>query len=228
MVVSDRADGERCRRGDLGGKGDGTATELLARDEVVAQPDLVRRGTVDAAPGVEEVEGGLLPDHAREGDGEAEAGVEAELREVRREPRLGGGDPEVGGEGEAETAADRRALDRGDDRQRLLEQPDGDVVQVRSTVAADAPGRAAEVRTRTEVLALAAQHDGTRVAACNLGHLVGEMGEDVDVEVVVRAPADLDGGDVGRGVELRSHIRHGPVVPRHPDVVRSGSVRIPR
>ena len=87
-----------------------------------------------AATGVEEVEGGLLSDQARERDGEAEAGMEPELGEVRREPRFGGGDPEVRGEGEAQPAADGRALDGGDDRQRLLEQPDGHVVEVGRTL----------------------------------------------------------------------------------------------
>ena len=76
---SDRPDRQRRRGGDLRGEVGGPAPELVARDQVIAQPDLLRRGAVDAATGVEEVEGGLLSDQARERDGEAEAGMEPEL-----------------------------------------------------------------------------------------------------------------------------------------------------
>ena len=92
----------------------------------------MRLGAADAAAGVEQVQRRLLADGRRERHAEREALVDADQREVRREPRLGRGHPEVGGHGQAQAAADRGALDRGDDRQRLLEQADREVIQVRS------------------------------------------------------------------------------------------------
>ena len=76
-----------------------------------------------------------MTDDQRQCDGQTEAVVEAEQREVRREARLRSGDAEVGGQRETEASSDRGALHGSDDGQRLLEQADRDVVEVRGALA---------------------------------------------------------------------------------------------
>ena len=53
---------------------------------------------------------------------EPEAGVETELREVDGESGFGCADPEIGCQGKSHATADRRTLDRRDNRQWLIEQ----------------------------------------------------------------------------------------------------------
>ena len=73
----------------------------------------------------------LLADQARQGVGQAEARMEAQLHEVGGEPRLGRGDPEVGHQRQAQARADRRALHRRHDRLLDREQPHRLVVERR-------------------------------------------------------------------------------------------------
>ena len=72
-----------------------------------------------------------MTDDQRQCDGQTEAVMESEEREVRREPRIRSGDPEVRRQGETEPTPDRRALHRSHDGQRLLEQANRDVVEMR-------------------------------------------------------------------------------------------------
>ncbi len=109
--------------------------KLVCADEDVAQPQLARGRSIDPSACVQEVHRGLMTDDQRQCDGQTEAVMEAEEREVRREPRVRSGDPEVGGQRETEAASDGCALHRSDDGQRLLEQADRDVVEMRRALA---------------------------------------------------------------------------------------------
>ena len=76
------------------------------------------------------------------GHRQAKAMVEAEPSEVRREPGFGGRDAEVGGAGDAETAAHRSALDRGHDWCPAVEQPSAARYRLIAPAVADARRRA--------------------------------------------------------------------------------------
>ena len=124
--------------------------------------------------------------------------MEAELGEVGGEAGLRRGDAEVGGQGHAEATADRRALHGGDDRQRLLEQALGLVVQVAAVVGR--VGRAGRRRgswhrRRSACPRRTARWPGV-VARRQLLAGVGDLGDQRLVEEVVRRPMDLDLGDV--------------------------------
>src|SRR5260370_1314050 len=87
-------------------------------------------------------------------------------------------------------------LDCGDYRQRLLEQPDGEVVQVRAAGTADGRG-VGEVSAGTEDATRAAQHDGA--AAAVGGEFlarVGDLADQGNAEVVAGRPVDLQRGGV--------------------------------
>ena len=76
-----------------------------------------------AAAGVEHHRGVLLADHGGQRLGQAEARMEAEPREVRDEARLRTGHAKVRHHRKPEPAADRRAVNRADDRLLGAEQP---------------------------------------------------------------------------------------------------------
>ena len=147
------------------------------------------------AAGVHQLERPLLPDHRGQRHRDAEALVEAEPGEVAAEAGLGRGDAEVGREREAEPAADGRALHRGDDRLAVredaggLRRRGGPVLSRRSLPLRSAPAQKflpSEQSTR-------ARHSGVVVEAEDG---VGERGDDLEVEPVVRRPVDLDRRDV--------------------------------
>ncbi len=89
----------------------------------------MRLFTFDAAAR-EEHQGCLLhANQARERVGQAEAGVDANLDEVRGEASVGSRHAEVGDKRESEASADCRSLNRGDDRLFASEQSDALDVQ---------------------------------------------------------------------------------------------------
>jgi hypothetical protein len=120
--------------------------------------------------------------------------VEAEPSEVGAEPGFRGGEPEVGGQCESETATDRRALYGRDDRLAGAEQPNGSPVEVAGRVRG---ARRREVGSGTEVLALCRQHDR---AAGRIGveplECVGERLDHSEGEEVVRRAAQAHIADV--------------------------------
>ena len=91
---------------------------LILRHQHVGKTHGERFLAGDAAAGVEHHRGVGLADHLGQRRGQAEARMEAEPREVRAEARLRTGDAEVRHHREPEPAADRRAMDRADDRLR--------------------------------------------------------------------------------------------------------------
>ena len=99
-------------------------------------------------------------DQARQGVGDAEAGMKAELDEVGGEARFGRRDAEIGDQREAETGADRRALDRGDDRLLRREQPHGlDIERIDARSAPDCRCRSArQIGAGAEILAGGRKH----------------------------------------------------------------------
>jgi hypothetical protein len=150
---------------------------------------------------------GLLTDQARQRHGETEAGVNAELREVRGEPRLRRHDPKIGHEREAESAADRRSLNRTDHRLPATEQTHRLAIQLAGGVAEPFLGKlrasrpvaptASEICSRTERFALGCQHDGpTPRVFVHCRKRIGDLADQAEVEEVVRRALDLDGGDV--------------------------------
>ena len=137
----------------------------------------------------------LLADDRGQRHRDAEALVEPELGEVAAEAGVGGGDPEVGREREAEPAADRRALHRGDDRLLRREEGDGLLVEVRGLV--DEVRLRAEVGAGAEVLALRAQHDRPAVGVVvEREDRLDQRLDERDVEEVVRRSVELDRRDV--------------------------------
>ena len=134
--------------------------------------------------------------------------------------RFWGGNPEVRRQRQAEPAADGGALDRGDDRERLLEQPDREVVQMRAVRTADRVS-VAEVSPGAEDPARAAQHDRAAPAAGGKVLAGGrELLDQPDAEEVARRPADLQrrhvviaelNGQLGcRGVRVRHQLSLPP------------------
>ena len=114
--LADRQDRERARRRDLARELARRVAQVLGAGETVAQPDGERFGALRLAAGVHQLERALLADDRGQRHRDAEALVEAELGEVAAEAGVRGGHAEVGREREAEAAAHRRALHRGDDR----------------------------------------------------------------------------------------------------------------
>src|SRR5215469_11637763 len=94
---------------------------LTRLSESVGQAERMRLRPVDTAAGIQQVQGRLLADSGWERHGQREALMDADQGEVRREPGLWRGYPEVGGHRETQAAADRGTLDCRDHRQWLLE-----------------------------------------------------------------------------------------------------------
>ncbi len=184
------------------------------------RPIAWRLGGGDPPAGVEQLRRFLLADDCGQRDAQRESLVEAEQREVGGEARFGGGDPEVRGQREAEAAADRGALDGRDDRERLLEQPDREVVQVRAvrTVNRVPVG---EVSPGAEHPARAAQHDRP-AALAGRELLAGDRdlldqpdteevaGRAVDLQRCHVVVAELDGQLWARGLRFRHQLSLPP------------------
>ena len=81
--------------------------QVVLIDELIREADLQRFLAAQSPAGIEHQIGGLLTDQARQRDGQAKAGMNAELREIRGEPRFGRHDTKIRNEREAEPAADR-------------------------------------------------------------------------------------------------------------------------
>ena len=164
--------------------------QLVGGREAIGETDRERGLALHRATRVHQLERALLADDRRQRHRDPESLVEAEAGEVAREAGLGRRHPEVGRERETEAAADRRALHRGDGRHRGAGDPCGLRVEVARVI--DHVG-AAEVGARAEVLALGAEHDHPAVGmVAEVLERVGERGEHVEVEVVVRRPVHLD------------------------------------
>ena len=122
--------------------------------------------------------------------------METEPREVGAEAALAAGDAEIRHAGEAEPAADRRPLHRGDDRLLRAEQPDRLLVQM-PTGAFVAHVAAGEVGAGAEGLALRRQHQGAhRGVGIRRLEGGGDLLDQGDVEEVVGRALDLDRGHV--------------------------------
>ncbi len=129
--------------------------------------------------------------------------MKAETVEIGAEPRLLAGDAEIGDEGEAEPAADRRTLHRGDDRLFGAEEPDRLLVEVLAGAAAGALGDRAGIHALRKIgagaerAALGGKHDrpAIRVGVEPLERLA-DLGDERAVEEIMRRPAHLDGRDI--------------------------------
>ena len=141
-------------------------------------------------------------DQSRQVLSAASAGNDAERSLGQPEPRAGGGDDEVAGERDLEAAAERGAVDRGDDRlaerlqapqQRLvLAHPAGELVGVLARelplAGVERPALGAEHEEAAQPRPLV---DGPREAAGGIRHLVGVR----DRLVLARAP-QAEAGEV--------------------------------
>ena len=152
------------------------------------QPDPQGLLAVDAAARGQQLERGLRADDRGQRHRDAEAGVEAQQREVAGEAGLGRHHPEVRSE-PAPGPADGGALHGGHHGQRLAEQP--------HSRADSAAPRPPPKSAPAEVPPVAAQHDGVGLAVRRqVLQGIGQPADQVGVEVVVRRPPDLDGGHV--------------------------------
>ena len=123
--------------------------------------------------------------------------MEAEPREVGGEARLRCGDAEVRHQGEAQAAADRRALDRADAGLLRAEQAGRLLVKVFAALGRAGLRTVGEIGAGAERLALRAQHVGADVVV--LVERLEGIGDLVDqgiVEEIVRRPLDLDHADM--------------------------------
>ena len=141
--------------------------------------------------------------------------MEAEAVEVGAEARLAAGDAEVGGERQAEPAADGRALHRGDDGLLGPEDARRLLVQVLAALVARAGRRPiGEVGARAERLALRAEHHGAaRGIAVERLERVGDLVDQGVVEVVVRRALDLDLADVAGDADADVLVGRGHGAP---------------
>src|SRR5207245_10470796 len=106
--------------------------------------------------GIEQERRLLGANEARQCRGQAKAGMKAEPVEIGAEPRLAAGHPKIGNEGEAEPAADRRAMHSADDRLFRAEEADRLLVEMPPGAAA------ARLRHRSGVHALGKIGPGTK------------------------------------------------------------------
>ena len=127
--------------------------------------------------------------------------MEAEPGEVGAEARLGAGDAQVRHQRQAEAAADRRAVNGADDGLGGAVQAYGLDVEVAGLAGLGFlhqhvlhVGAVAELGAGAERGALRRQHDGAAgVVLVERLAGVGDLADQLDVEEVVRRPADLDG-----------------------------------
>ena len=98
---------------------------LTVGGQFVDQPCCVGDFTTETLTGEHPLECFLLADDTWQRGSYPEAGMKPEPAEVGRKFRGGRGHPEVCAEGKPESAADRAAVYRGDDRLAGAEQPDG-------------------------------------------------------------------------------------------------------
>ena len=145
--------------------------------------------------------------------------MESEPREVRAEARLRAGHAEVRHQREPEPAANRRPVDRADDRFPEPEQTDRLYIKVsdRLRLLAGPLPRAveraaiAEIRARAKRLALGCQHDGaaTGILVERLER-AGDLADHRDIEEIVGRPPDLDEADEPRCLDAdvleRTHL----------------------
>ncbi len=196
----DGPDGQGRRPGDLEGEVVGGGPDLVVGDEAIEQADPMSFFAIDPRSGVEQFECSLLADQRRQRDAQAEALVEAESSEVGRETGSGSADAEVGHTGQAEAAADRRALDGRHDRQFCREEFDGLVVDVAfgEFTGVGAPRGAqlgflgVERCAGTEILALGDQHDRSGIGRLAPVHRTGHVVQHLEAEEVVRPPLHLE------------------------------------
>jgi hypothetical protein len=141
-----------------------------------------------------------MTDDHRQRHGESKAMMKAQARKIGGETRFGARHPEVGCQSQAQATANGGTLDRGDDWERLLKQPDRDVVQMftigQSVRLAFA---AAEVRAGTEVLTFTAQHGGTALSVIRQAlECLGKVSDQIDIKEVVWRPPDLEHRNLAR------------------------------
>ena len=128
--------------------------------------------------------------------------MKAEPVEIGAEPRLLAGDAKIRHQGEAEPAADRRAMHRADDRLPGAEQADRLLVQVPPGGAAGPLGDGAgihplrEIGAGAERAALGGEHDRPDVGV-GIEPLEGvaDLGNQRAIKEIVRRPPHLDGSD---------------------------------
>ena len=128
--------------------------------------------------------------------------MESHAVEIGGKPRFRTGDAKIGNQRQAEPAPDRGAVDGGDDRLLVAEQPGAFLVEMLGLAVPDiARGcgieTLGEIRAGAERLALRRKHDG---AALRIGveriEGLGDRADERIVEIIVRRPPDLDRGDV--------------------------------
>ena len=202
---------DRKRRvlGDFRRQRERRAAHLVQGHELIEKAEGERFVALHASTGQEHVIGRLLANEVRQGHGEAEARMDAEFHEVGREPRLRGADAEVGRQCQAQTAADGGTLDCSDHRRLRGEQPDPLAVQQSRGVPEAVLGKLrvagrrlatrAEVGTGAERLAVGSQHNGPALGiVVEFAVGVGDLGDQLPVEEIVRRSVDFDGRDTIR------------------------------
>src|SRR4051794_15532216 len=174
---------------------------LVLRDQDARQSHRQCLLTSDAPAGVEHQLGVRLADGVRQRDGQSEAGMEAQARKVRGKPGLGTRHAEIRRHRQTKAAADCRALHRCDDRLLVPEDAHGLYIEVTtvSLVAAGrrVPGRRIEIRAGAKRLALRGKDDGADLAVrIDLVECVGDVPNELEIEIIQRWPLDLDRCDV--------------------------------
>ena len=148
--------------------------------------------------------------------------MDAELCEVRGEARFARDDAKVRHQRETEPAADRGALNRGDDGLLAAEQAHRLAIQLAGGVAEAFLGKirasrpvaptTSEVRPRAERFALGCQYDGAALRVCiHCGECVRDLADQTEIEKVVGRPLDFDRGDV----TIESHTDIGEAICWH-------------
>src|SRR5690606_12251468 len=199
------------------------AEELAVRDDAGQQADALGLVRADVPPGQHDLEGAGGADRAREQVAEAEfSRREAVVDPGGAEQGGLGAEPDVGGQRQAEAAADRGPVDRGDDRLvdaahraddvvEQLHRPERDGGEGEPVDAGDVAG-VLQVGAGAEAAAGAGDHDdaGVVVAA---GLLEGLPERDHDVErhrVHPFGPVEGDEGDVRARLVDQDEGQNGP------------------
>src|SRR6266851_3451052 len=131
-----RQHGERRRLRDLQRQRLGGASHLVLRRQHIGEPDANGFVAGNAPAGIKQQRRLLGADQARQRRGQAKTGMKAEPVEIGAKPRFAAGHPEIGNQGEAESAADRRAMHRADDRLFCAEEADRLLVEMPTGAAA--------------------------------------------------------------------------------------------